>query len=427
MEGILDVGRLSADALRYELKIRGVTGQLAHDEMRCTLRKLIRMEKNASFKLPANPFTYAEDSQAIQTDLAVTEDKVNNFAGTSACSEFKKLNNQLIHLLGRANRANAITAEDKASKPDLVTKIVTLSSRLEIKARATSTPSRTALNLSAINLGNSSSDSSEDSGDDSVLLASKPVPVNKWGVTFSGDDKSSLNAFLERVNELRVARGISRTALFVSAVDLFQDRALIWYRANREKFTSWDQLVDGLRGEFQPVDYDDRLYEEIRHRTQGPTESIGIFVSIIKNLFARLNTKVPENVQLNVILKNLCPAFQRQLALVDVVSIDQLLQLGRRLEATKSAVDNYTPPSRSSKMLEPDLAYVHTESVTVATVMTDARLPVNSVKCWNCRRDGHLAKDCRAPRRVHCFKCGEPDVITRNCRKCSGNGRVMRR
>lgn len=444
MDGKIDVGRLSADALRYELKVRGVISQLKHDEMRCTLRELIRMEKNESFVLPDYPFLFEEDSKVISDELIKITDTVDNFAGSTSSSEFKKINTHLNYLFGRVQRSVPKDKDDQDKKSTFISQIVTLASRLKVKTRTTSTPKRSTASWSVANLAGvsvSSSTSSDDTEEsDDNARTSKFVSIAKWGLTFSGDGKGSLNAFLERVTELRIARGVSRQILFTSAVDLFTGRALIWYRANRDNFTTWEELVNGLKSEFQPIDYDDRLFEEIKNRTQGPNESVGIYVAVMKNLFARLSTRISELSQVKIILRNLTPTYQRQLSLVEVNSVDQLLQLGKKLEATKLSVESYTPPVRTARILEPDLAYVQSDLLDVAGVSATSSVvtPVvkekfvpqtgqNALLCWNCRKVGHRAVECREPRKIHCFRCGKPGVTSRNCENCSGNGRRGRR
>jgi hypothetical protein len=106
------------------------------------------------------------------------------------------------------------------------------------------------------------------------------VPISKWNVKYSGDDRDmSLSAFLARVEELMVARHATKQDLFDCAIDLFSGKALIWYRANRKNATDWNSLVTLLRGQFQPADYNDRLFDEIRQRTQGSDETIGLYLA----------------------------------------------------------------------------------------------------------------------------------------------------
>ncbi|KAK9751650.1 RNase H-like domain found in reverse transcriptase [Popillia japonica] len=116
--------------------------------------------------------------------------------------------------------------------------------------------------------------------------------------------------------------------------------------------------------------------------------------------------------------KNLSPFYQSQLGLTDINSISDLLDKGRKLELRRYFVDNYVPPPRRNQTLEPDLAYLASSSAS--TVSTDlAYLASSSAstvstiedrnerKCWNCNANGHLSAQCRQPRRMHCYRCGE--------------------
>ena len=85
----------------------------------------------------------------------------------------------------------------------------------------------------------------------------KPTPVHKWNVTFDGKSQhDSVNGFLQRIEELRVARNTSKAELFRSAVDLFDGKALLWYRSIKPSVSSWDQLIQALKRDFLPPDYD---------------------------------------------------------------------------------------------------------------------------------------------------------------------------
>lgn len=92
------------------------------------------------------------------------------------------------------------------------------------------------------------------------------------------------------MEELCRSRNVSKTQLLHSAGDLFVDVAKVWYRANFREFHTWEQMVKGLREEFHPPDYDMEIYEEIRKRTQGKFESIGIYFALMTTLFGNLTT-----------------------------------------------------------------------------------------------------------------------------------------
>lgn len=97
------------------------------------------------------------------------------------------------------------------------------------------------------------------------------LPVYKWEIHYDG--KSDLIPFLERIEELRVARGASSEALFQSAIDLFKGDALSWFRSARNSVSSWDELVGLLRRDFLAPDYDDVIWEEIRNRRHRKGET----------------------------------------------------------------------------------------------------------------------------------------------------------
>lgn len=106
------------------------------------------------------------------------------------------------------------------------------------------------------------------------------LDVSRWRVQFDG--QSSVNNFLERVEELRRSRGVSKTRLLQSASELFTKDALIWYRT--QHFQTWDDLESKLREDFQPYDYSFDLMEEIRRRTQGSKEKVVTYVAYGESL-----------------------------------------------------------------------------------------------------------------------------------------------
>lgn len=90
----------------------------------------------------------------------------------------------------------------------------------------------------------------------------------------------SVNVFIERVSELKIARQFTNSILFRSSMDISTGNALIWFRANMNSFSSWSELMEGLWFEFLAHDYDNRLFEEIKRRTQGTNKSIGMYVHL---------------------------------------------------------------------------------------------------------------------------------------------------
>lgn len=116
---------------------------------------------------------------------------------------------------------------------------------------------------------------------------------------------------------------------------------------------------------------------------------MGIYLEVMIGYFKRLTCLISEKVTLKILLRNIAPFYQQQLSLVDVTSISQLRTLGRKLEAKREAVENFSaPPSRRSHVLEPDIAYVGEESAVetldVATSAQDSS--ENVIRCYHCDR-----------------------------------------
>jgi hypothetical protein len=220
----------------------------------------------------------------------------------------------------------------------------------------------------------------------------------------------SVNSFLERVEEYRVARGVSTHELLVSAVDLLEGPALIWYRSVRSTVHSWEEFVRLIRLEYLPFDYEHELWSEIRHRVQGAEESVGAYFACMINLFNRLPVQPSEAERLNILRRNLLPYFIHGIGLIDIETVSQLMATCKKLEVTKSLATASRAANPKASLLEPDLA--DDTSVRPKPV----RKSVAAVSCWNCQHTGHVFAQCSEPRRrTFCFRCGKPDVTKNSC------------
>ncbi|KAI8422719.1 hypothetical protein MSG28_006484 [Choristoneura fumiferana] len=113
----------------------------------------------------------------------------------------------------------------------------------------------------------------------------KLVPISQWGLKFSGGGNMSVNAFMERVLELKDARNATDRDLWRYAIDFFEGEALIWYRANREYVDNWADLVTLLKRTFQRPFYQEELLLEINSRTQGLLDT-GANKTVVNATFA---------------------------------------------------------------------------------------------------------------------------------------------
>lgn len=456
MEFKLDIDRLSQNELQYELQIRGVTDLADANVRRKTLRNLMKLEKlNSSFKLPAYPYTFDEDHEAVKKTLTEIDELIQEFDGNKSSGSHKKISSKIAHCYERITRMPASSSEEEQTRSKLLIRIMNSWSNVSIKSETnakSSTPKHPGiLDFQSLHIADESldEDNLESTGTEDTCADLSPMQVKPktilpahWNLKFTGDIKDmSLGSFLERVDELCIARNVTRVQLFNSAIDLFQGKALIWYRANKSQFSCWNELVTQLREVFLPYNFDERLFDEIKSRCQGPDETIDIYIAIMETMFSRLNTTVSKETKLRILLRNLHPKLQTQLSLVDVESIEQLIKLGRRLEQKFETMDGYIAPSanRSKRSVEPALCYVASESEadksqrksdsssSVNVSVPPRKSRNNKLTCFNCGSSDHLVRDCDQTFVKKCYGCGTPNVTKTTCQKCNSSGKANRR
>lgn len=143
-------------------------------------------------------------------------------------------------------------------------------------------------------------------------LPQRKAEIWKWDLKFTGDPNSmSVSEFINRVDELALARGATLEDLFIGAVDLFDGTALKWYRAGKQSnfFADWKHIEKQLERDFQDLEYGDTLWDFIRARLQEPRETIVAFFAVMEDLIGRLNRPATDMVKAVAMRRNLRPEF----------------------------------------------------------------------------------------------------------------------
>lgn len=272
--------------------------------------------------------------------------------------------------------------------------------------------------------------------------------ISKWNLYFDGT--SSVLSFLERIEELRFACGISKQDLFTSAVVLFRGTALTWFRSNKHSIWSWDHLSYELKKTYLPSEFEEDIWNDIKGRTQGRDERVAIFVAIMESYFSKLPNPPKEEKRVTIMRRNLLPYLQNHLASHRVTSIAELVTVCQGIEEVYTRTEKFRPPPANPKaVIEPSLMYrprpsktygvhvlteeencfstgneeVYPSSATgVREAASIAGRGPRQVICFNCRKAGHMLKDCTLPLTKRCYRCGEPNFTVNSCPKCrSGN------
>ncbi|KAJ8985444.1 hypothetical protein NQ317_017076 [Molorchus minor] len=442
------INRLDKEELIYELTFRGIgTGNC--EEMRRRLSMALQMEKNEdSLKYPKYPFTFIQDQLAVKKSLDDLMALLADFNNGRNSGEAMKIQTKLSHTLGRLDNMDTEGKEENLKeKSELLALTLSLMERFnekvnnfdrrtmpaslsllesQVEARAFQEDIHNASGSSAIN------DINLQGVRNSTLpgMSNKLIPPHKWDLKkFSGDSKGiSVNAFFERVEELRLARNVPKEFLLESGIDLFAEKAYHFYKDCRARVHTWDELVEEFRGEYLSANHNDVLFEELQKRTQHPSESIGIYLAVMSGYFSRLRCTISEQTKLSIIMKNLHPFYQDRLTDPSPRTIVDLRDACRRLEAKRDIINSYSEPtSRRSNAIEKDLAFVEVmeeiQSVAIAGPSRDTNQR-KEIVCYRCQQPGHRAVGCAMRKKLECFKCHKEGYTVRTCPTCShqGNG-----
>lgn len=166
--------------------------------------------------------------------------------------------------------------------------------------------------------------------------------------------------------------------------------------------------------------------------------------------------------QLNFAHRNMLPRLQIVIRRQEFGDFSTLEYLATRVKRSYLAEKNYRPPLPPEKLIFPDLAYHAPKGkaknpVTVATATsnkkekkkankavvkkaefatenvtanktsdsTTAAAAINTeksnIKCWNCEKTGHRARDCTEQRHIYCYRCGKREVTVKTYPTCTEN------
>ena len=93
--------------------------------------------------------------------------------------------------------------------------------------------------------------------------------VKNWGITYSGDRRTSVDNFLACLEEGRAVSFLSEEELMVALPFLPDGPALQWFRQNKSSWPTWAHFRAAFRVRFGDINYQWRLDEQVAGRVQG--------------------------------------------------------------------------------------------------------------------------------------------------------------
>nr|AGH69709.1 gag protein [Human immunodeficiency virus 1]AWD60740.1 gag protein [Human immunodeficiency virus 1] len=145
---------------------------------------------------------------------------------------------------------------------------------------------------------------------------------------------------------------------------------------------------------------------------QGPKEPFRDYVDrFFKTLRAEQGTQDVKNWMTKTLLV--------QNANPDCKTILRALGPGASLEEMMTACQGVGGPSHKARVLAEAMSQAGNANIMMQR--GNFKGPRRTVKCFNCGKEGHIAKNCRAPRKKGCWKCGKEGHQMKDCTERQAN------
>nr|AVA00180.1 gag protein [Human immunodeficiency virus 1] len=102
----------------------------------------------------------------------------------------------------------------------------------------------------------------------------------------------------------------------------------------------------------------------------------------------------------------------------DCKSILKALGTGATLEEMMTACQGVGGPSHKARVLAEAMSNAQQAKIMMQRGNFKGQ---GRIKCFNCGREGHLARNCRAPRKKGCWKCGQEGHQMKDCTERQAN------
>nr|QDR91976.1 gag protein [Human immunodeficiency virus 1] len=108
----------------------------------------------------------------------------------------------------------------------------------------------------------------------------------------------------------------------------------------------------------------------------------------------------------------------------DCKTILRALGPGATLEEMMTACQGVGGPSHKARVLAEAMSQAGQASIMIQR--GNFKSPRKIVKCFNCGKEGHIARNCKAPRKKGCWKCGKEGHQMKDCTERQANflGRI---
>lgn len=281
--------------------------------------------------------------------------------------------------------------------------------------------------------------------------------VENWDLNFSGDSRSiQVEDFLNRIQKLARHEGVSRKELLMNIHRRLKGEAYDWWFTREEHLTSWKRFESEIRFRYGNPNRDRGIRAQIREFKQRKGETFIAYVTEVEKLNQCLEKPFSSRTLFELIWENMRPHYRSKLSVLDIDNLEDLIDINHKIDANdasffrsnqgnrnelhhlevendNSSEDDVTvnmlkPNQRTSKPMTSSKPQQQLSEQQKPRITTDSfcRQPnprrSSTVVCWNCRKTGHIFRECRGPRQLFCFVCGK---LGKTARSCDGDHSVL--
>nr|APU03378.1 gag protein [Human immunodeficiency virus 1] len=105
----------------------------------------------------------------------------------------------------------------------------------------------------------------------------------------------------------------------------------------------------------------------------------------------------------------------------DCRNILKALGTGATLEEMMTACQGVGGPGHKARVLAEAMSHVTNANAAIMMQRNNFKGPKKNIKCFNCGKEGHIARNCRAPRKKGCWKCGREGHQMKDCTERQAN------
>ena len=197
----------------------------------------------------------------------------------------------------------------------------------------------------------------------------------RYEVLFSGKPKEDVEDFLEKLADFQFRMRVGDEEILRLVPVIFAGPARYWARSLSYGWNSVSDMAEALRLQYGIPDFQNRLREEIRARTQGPDEPVASYLSAMRQLLGKRVPRLSEPAQLDTLYRNLHPDYTDVVKREQFTSYAQLQHLCQSEELKRERRRAYRPPPSVDRALFPELAYQPTRRSRTAAINSSEIIP----------------------------------------------------